>query len=203
VQNTATGRWTAIPGGFGNVASADYSAAFGALNTASGQYSLASGTGAVADLYAVQALAGGTVASGRRAQKYTIVMRAVSAANVTPVRLTGDGLAAGAANVLNLTYSGEAMAIRVQVAAGDATAANMYVWSQPLGILRRNGTVGTTTYAGSTATNLSVGTTTGIAITESADTVNGGYNLTFTPPTGNASVWRVVATIEATRVDVN
>ena len=214
----ASANWSVIAGGFQNTASAVYSTvAGGALSTASGQYSIVlggssnaaqqtysvvSGVGALADLYATVVHAGGNITSGHRAQHMKQILRASSAANTTPVRLTADALAAGAINVCNLTYSDQGYALSVQLIAVDASgAANFYSWLQPLGLLRRAGTAGTATYVPGTPVILTNGTTAGIVITEAADTTNGGYSLTFTPPTGNTAIWRVVATVEWTRVD--
>ena len=81
------------------------------------------------------------------------------------------------------------------------TPPNSYVWRQTLGLLRRI-SLGNTTYTPlATPVAGGTGTTAGIAVTEAVDATNGGYSLTFTPPTGNAVAWRVVATVEWTRVD--
>ena len=187
--------------GYNNTASGQFSTATGFGTTASGNYSIATGASALADLYALRTHSSGQVSSGRRAQQQVQVLSASSAANTTPVRLTADGAAAGALNVMNLTVGNETLALSVQLSAMDATWNNAYVWQQPLGLLRRAGGVGAVTYTPGTPTSTGQGTTTGIAITEAADTVNGGYSLTFTPPTGNTQVWHICATVTATRVD--
>jgi hypothetical protein len=200
--NTATGQWSVIPGGTNNIASGLVSICMGGSGAASGSYSTAIGVNASADLYGLFAQSSGVIASGRRAQFSRQILRATSAANTTPVRLTADGVAAGALNVVNLTANVGAYALKVHLMALDSTPGNnFYAWTQPLGLLRRNGGVGTTVYVPGTPVILTNGTTAGIAITEAADTTNGGYSLTFTPPTGNTALWRVVATVEWTRVD--
>ena len=203
VNNTATGAQSTVAGGSTNTASGTASSVLGGQgNAASGVYSIGLGNSSSADLYGLMAFSSGAISSGRRAQFNTQMLRAVSAANTTPVRLTADLLAASAINVCNLTYSDQANALRVQLIAIDSAAGqNFYAWTQPLGLLRRDGTVATATYVPGTPVILTNGTTAGIVITEAADTVNGGYSLTFTPPTGNSVIWRVVATVEWTRVD--
>jgi hypothetical protein len=203
INNNASGQQSAVLGGNANGASGLGAVSLGgSSNVASGNNSITMGTGAVSDLFAAVTQAGGLIAAGRRAQFSRQVLRAISAANTTPVRLTADGAAAGALNVCNVTYATSVYSISVNLTALDATNGNnFYVWTQPLGLLRRNGGVASTVYVPGTPTSLSNGTTTGIAITEAADTTNGGYSLTFTPPTGNTALWRVVATVEWTRVD--
>lgn len=201
--NTVTGQYAVVSGGDLNTAGAIGACVpGGAINRATASYSVATGSSALADLYAAVVHSGGDIASGRQSQHVKQILRASSATNITPVRLTADGLAASALNTANLTYSMEACSISVQLIAMDTgSGANIYSWLQPLGLLRRNGTVGNVVYVPGTPVIVTSGTTTGIAITEAADTVNGAYSITFTPPTGNTSVWRVVATIEFTRLD--
>lgn len=203
-SNTASATYATVLGGQSNSVSATYATVLGGTgNSVTQSIGVASGTGAISDLYAAHAHAGGVVSSGRRAQHVKQVLRGVSAGNTTPVRLTADGLAASAINVCNLTYSDSAFSLKVQMTAIDSTNGNnFYSWHQPLGLLRRNGGVGATAYTAlGTPVSGGAGTTTGIAVTEAADTTNGGYSLTFTPPTGNTAIWRVVATVEWTRVD--
>jgi hypothetical protein len=202
----ASGQWSTVPGGVGNVASGTSAIVLGGNgNSASGANSVAMGNGAQADLFASVALSSGWIAGGQRlAQNMRQVLVATTAANTTPVRLTADGAAAGAANTVNLTALSTLQLnnIRVQLVAVDSsTGSNRYVWSQPCGLLFRNGPPSSTVYLPGTPAILTSGTTAGIAITEAADTTRGAYSLTFTPPTGNASIWRVVATVEWTRVD--
>ena len=202
-NNTASAQYAAVLGGSINNASSLGSVILGGTsNLASQNYAIAMGNAASSDLYGAVTISLGTIASGRRTQTSTVILRGISAANTTPVRLTGDLGAAGAANTVNLTYSNSVYALWVQLVAVDSTNSNnFYVWNQPLGLLRRNGGVGTTVYVPGTPTSLSNGTTTGIAITEAADTTNAGYSLTFTPPTSNTAIWRIAATIELTRMD--
>lgn len=190
LSNIASGQWSTVPGGNGNVAA--------------GTNSTAIGTGANTSLFASFAQSGGTISSGRRAQAEIQVLRAVSGTNTTPVRLTADGAAAGSANVVNLISVGATQVdnLHVQLVAIDSTNNNnFYIWTQPIGLLYRFTTNSTTTYTPGTPVSLSGGTTTGIAVTEAADTTNGGYSLTFTPPTGNTSVWKIAASVRFTRVD--
>lgn len=207
-NNTVAAQWSAVGGGSGNTVTApgSYGTIPGGINNIVSQpYSVAMGNNAVADLYGTVAFATGIIAAGRHAQHNLQLLKAVSAANTTPVRLTADQAAAGAVNVVNLTSvsQNECRALTVLLSATDGTnSANSWTWRQPLGLLKRSGAAATTTYTAiGTPVSGGVGTTAGIAVTEAADTTNGGYSLTFTPPTGNAVAWRVVATVEWTRVD--
>ena len=51
--------------------------------------------------------------------------------------------------------------------------------------------VGTTASFGALPTPLTLGTTTGAALTTAADTGNNGLSLTFAAPTTNTSVWSI------------
>jgi hypothetical protein len=119
---------------------------------------------------------------------------------MTPVRLTADGFAPNIRNVCNLTFSNQVNALKTQLVAMDEAGNNYFAWTQPLGLIWRVGASGLF-YKPGTPITQSNGTTAGIVISETADTVNAGYNLSFTPPTGNASIWRIVATVEWTRLD--
>jgi hypothetical protein len=204
ISNSATAQYSVVLGGSGNSATASGAVVLGGINNVcSQQYSLIFGNQAVGDLFGMFAFSNGIISSGRRAQYSVQIIRGSSAANTTPVRLTADALTAGAVNTVNVTYSNSAYALAVRLIAVDGTAgSNFYTWTQPLGLLRRNGIAATVAYtAVGTPVTGGAGTTTGIVITEAADTTNGGYSLTFTPPTGNTAIWRVVATVEWTRVD--
>jgi hypothetical protein len=203
---TSVAQDATIIGGSGNSASGIGSTVLGGAGNSASQYcSVAMGTNAVADLYGLVAHSAGTISSGRRGQNNKQILKGVSAANTTPVRLTADGLAASAINVVNMpsTSQHQCSALTVLLSATDSTnSANSYSWCQTLGLLKRSGAASTTTYTPlGTPVSGGVGTIAGIAVTEAADTTNGGYSLTFTPPTGNAVIWRVVATVEWTRVD--
>ena len=203
-SNTASATNAVVGGGSTNSVTASYGVVPGGINNVVSQsYSVAGGNACVAELYGMMGYASGIIASGRRAQYNLQLLKAVSAANATPVRLTADAAAAGAANVVNQMAASQVSALTVMLTATDSTnAANCFVWRQPLGLLNRVGAVTSVTYAAlGTPVSGGAGTTAGISITEAADTVNGGYSLTFTPPTGNTAVWRVVATVEWTRVD--
>ena len=202
-NNTASGQYSTVVGGSGNTANALSSTVFaGNNNVASQSFAAAAGNFAVADTY--MTLVFGTTVSGGRQGQYNIqVLRAATAANTTPVVLTADMLAPSLINIVNQTsVSGhQCSAITVTLSASDSTnAANSYVWRQQLGLLKK--VAGATSYTPiSTPVTGGTGTTAGIAVSEAADNTNHGYLLTFTPPTGNAVIWRVVATVEWTRVD--
>jgi hypothetical protein len=199
--NIASGWDSVVTGGSGNTASGIGAGVLnGVNNLALGSYSVATGYNATAELFAASVHAGGNISTGRHAQHTRQIIRAVSAPNTTPVRLTADGLASGIRNVCNLTFSNQANALKAQLIAMDEAGNNYFAWTQPMGLIWRVGASGLV-YKPGTPITQSNGTTAGIVISEAADTVNAGYNLTFTPPTGNTSIWRIVATVEWTRVD--
>ncbi len=206
VRNVATqvasGARSTIAGGESNVASGTDSFAVGSASAASGIGTVATGISALSDLYGVNCHSSGNVAAAKHAETCSEVLRIVSAANTTPVRLTADGLSAGSANCVNFSASGSAYNMLVKLVATDSTTgSNNFAWTQPIGLLARSGGVGTVTYSGGTPVTLANGTTSGLAITEAADTTNGCYSLTFTPPTSNTHIWHVVATVTWTRTD--
>jgi parallel beta-helix repeat protein len=199
-NNVANTTHAVVLGGSGGTASGLYSAVVGGFgNTAGQQYSVALGGTANSDLRGALVYAAGQVVSGHYTQTYIALLRANSAANASPVRVTADAGAPGAVNTINLTAATEAMAITVRLIAVGAGGNTAYAWYQPLGLLNR--VSGVTTYSGGTPVTQSLGTVTGIAVTEAADTANNGYSLTFTPPTGNVAIWRIHAVVYATRVD--
>jgi hypothetical protein len=183
-------------------ASGTSSVALGQSNTASATASLATGQGATADLYGERCHGSGTLASGKFAVICDQILKGISGADTTQIRLTADNLTAGALNCVNITSAPKVYNMRVQLSAIDqTTATNNYAWTQPMGLLARSGNASTVTYTGSTPTTLANGTTTGLAIAEAADTTNGCYDLRFTPPTGNTHVWHVSAAVTWDRTD--
>jgi len=202
-NNVASGQYSVVVGGSGNTASGQGSAVFGGNNNSATQmFALAGGGAALSDTYLTLAF-GGVITTGRQSQYNIQVLRQLSAANTTPVTLTADLAAPSTINIVNQTsISGhQCSALTVTLAATDSTnAANSYVWRQQLGLLKK--VAGAMSYTPiSTPVSGGSGTTTGIAVAEAVDNTNKGYLLTFTPPTGNAVIWRVVATVEWTRVD--
>jgi hypothetical protein len=201
-SQVASGNRSAIPGGESNQATGTDSYAMGSASAATAVGAFATGISALSDLYGVRCHASGIVVAGRHAQTCTQVLRAASGANTTPVRLTGDGLAASNNNCVNILLSPEAYNLSVSLAATDTTTAlNSFAWTQPIGLLTRVGLASSTAYSGGTPITLANGTTAGIAVTEAADTTNACYNLSFTPPTGNTHIWHAVATATWTRTD--
>lgn len=203
ISNVASGGQSVVAGGSNNTAAGLCSTVVGGIsNQAPQPYATAIGNAATADLYGAVALSSGLISSGRRAQTYIQMLSGITGAGTAPVRLTADQGPAGAVNVCNLTWGSEAVALRVQLVASDSSGANNRIaWTQPLGLIRRNGGLASIVYIPGTPVSVTEGVTAGFAVTEAADIVNGGYNLSFTPPTGNAVAWRVTATVEMTRVD--
>lgn len=200
----ATAHYSTITGGSDNTASGLYSVVNGgSINTSTAQGASSGGLQAASDLEWGECRASGVISSGRHGQSCVQVLRGISAANTSPVRLTSGGSIAGSnSNCVNLAAGGYAANLHVQLTAVDpTTTTNVYAWTQPQGLLLRSGNQSTTVYVPGTPTELTNGTTTGIAITESADTTNGCYSITFTPPTSNTHLWHIAATVRLTRVE--
>ncbi|MBN2002804.1 MAG: hypothetical protein JXA21_05560 [Anaerolineae bacterium] len=75
VSQVASGNYSSIPGGYGNVTSGDYSHAMGRQNTAGGAYAIAEGYLAAAALYGEHAHAAGAFAAQGGAQYRRFVLR--------------------------------------------------------------------------------------------------------------------------------
>jgi hypothetical protein len=113
------------------------------------------------------------------------------------VRLTSDGNAATYGNICSVA-PGKIGIVNVRVIAKDTTAAlNNYGWYLPGVVVGQPyGAPSYTVSAANSPIINTMGTTTGASVSLTADKTNGGINLTFTPPTGNADTWNVYAIIE-------
>jgi hypothetical protein len=116
----------------------------------------------------------------------------------TPVRLTADGLTAGATNVLNLPPSSElGDEFNLQCFSTSGTTAGDFAqWLLKGFSARRIGSGNVGLSAGSItngAPNNNGGTGSTMVINFSADTVNQGLNLSVTPNPSNADTWRCKA----------
>ncbi len=212
--STANGTF-AFADGVGNNANGFGASAFGQNNNVSGADSTASGYGnqtpsaaGTSEAFGAYALTRSpgdlctaNAASLGTAQACTKVLRATGA-TASAIRLTADGAAAGAANVVNLPSTAVgSYSLRITLTGLDLTTpANTYSWSVPVAILSKTG-------AAQSTTALALGTPVTLAtnswaptVSAVADTTNGGLNLSFTPPSGNTDTIHVVARVESVEV---
>ena len=114
------------------------------------------------------------------------------------VRMTADGAAAGSANIANIPNN-TAWAGTIMVAARDTSTGNCARWSIPFG-LGRQATASTTTLGSGTVEFFNIIGTVAASgnLAVSADTTNGGLNLTFTP--ANSNTWDIAAVIRTAEV---
>jgi hypothetical protein len=208
-QATATGTSAHAFGssGVSNIAGGNNSFAQGANATASGNGSVAMGSTVTADGYA--SIAKGAYADvngvqyretygfGSTFQRSIFVLQdTTSDATATILSANGNAAAISAATQIVLpnnsaySFSGTIVA-RQQAADGTACAA----WKVE-GLIRREGSAGTTTLVGSTVTAISNTPSWGLAL--SADTTNGGLKIEATGAASTDIRW--VATIHTSEV---
>lgn len=199
--NTASAGASTVGGGSSNVASSANSCVpGGVLNVADADSAIATGRSAtVHGLYGANIHASGFLATGGDAQSGTYVLRGRSTGGAA-VRLTADGAAAGAANVCNLPNNTSWMGY-LSIIARDTTlgGANFASWRNAGFSLVRGANAASAAVpdGSSTFTSLTnVAVSGNLAI--SADTANGGLNITFTPP--NTNTWDVVAVFRTSEV---
>jgi hypothetical protein len=68
------------------------------------------------------------------------------------------------------------------------------------GFISVDGTLSTTEVTLGAPVTLARGTVTGVGVSITADTTNGGFNITCTNPTGNSSAWDWVAVLDMAEV---
>ncbi|CAB4126736.1 hypothetical protein UFOVP78_13 [uncultured Caudovirales phage] len=214
-SNVASATGSAVLGGFSNSATAQYATAAGLNCLASGNQSFAIGNSTVADspntvatgsnsnahgLYGANVHASGTIAASGDAQSGTYVLRGRSTGGAA-VRLTADGAAAGSANVCNLpnntAWFGTLYVVARDTAAGSV---NVGMWRyMDAAPIRGANAASTVVVVGAAAfTSNGAGPPVSGNLAISADTTNGGINLTFTPP--NSNTWDVVAVFRTSEV---
>lgn len=177
--NTASGASGAtVVGGYSNTASGTKSFVFGAVSTASADNAMVLGERGVADTIGKLARAsGGFSAVAGTAQSGTFVLRS-DTTDATPEALTTNNSTAGNTNQIILpnnsayAFHGTIVA-RQDAASGTACAA----WKIE-GLIRREGSAGTTVLVNSATTVIDNTPSWGMAL--SADTTNGGLKIEVT-----------------------
>lgn len=191
----------AVAIGFGNTVSSIYGMAAGNSNVVSGSYGSAPGGVQANDRgrYAAQCFSSsGTNVTGD-SQTCKQVLRGTNS-GATAGRLTADAAAAGAANVFNIPNA-SAFGLTIYLHARDHTTSGKdFDWTMTGAMLTRDANVASTAFVAGTISILPRGTVTGAGVTATADTTNGGLNVSFTPPSGNTDTWDISATIASMEV---
>lgn len=195
-SNTASGFCSLVTGGGGNTASGQFSVALGGQsNNASNTNAYALGHYANASLYGKYVYASGRFTSTGDAQSGTMVLRQTTT-GTSPLALTADSLTPNTTNQVILpnnsaySFSGTIVA-RQKASEGTASAA----WRVE-GLIRREGSAGTTVLVNSALTVLSNVPNWVMALT--ADTTNGGLAITVTGAVATNIRW--VATMQTSEV---
>jgi len=199
-NNTGSSYRSSVGGGYGNTASGEASTiAGGHTNTASALMStIPGGTKALAATYGKLAYASGMAVAQGDAQYGLSVLRGATTADAT-ARLTSDGTAASATNVANLDAN-RCFLMKVLLAATDTASPHTVGLVAEYSVLIRQGAAAANTVVVDQTQHTLLGDAglldTVIAI--SADTTNGGLNLTVT---GSATTnLRWVATVQSAEV---
>lgn len=201
--NTASGPYSVALGGH-NTASGSYTTALGNGSSASGNFSTVLG-GNASDYGNIGTFAftgtGGPAAGSSfpgRAQREEHILWCTSSGNAATCRMTADGAAAAATNVAAIRNTSSAM-FTVDVLAADKTTGANLTWTFGPSLITRAASAATTamsstnpaaTAGPTTATPPAVGTP-----TVTADTTNGGYNVSITTPAGNTDTWYMLCVI--------
>jgi len=181
--------------GFGSLASGNYSFSAGRDTTASARGTVALGEASLASIQGKMSFAASRFTAQGDAQSGTFVLRS-DTTDATPEALTTSNSAAGTTNQVILpnnsayAFHGTIVA-RQQASAGTASAA----WKVE-GLIRREGSAGTTVLVNSATTVLDNTPSWGLAL--SADTTNGGLKVEATGAASTNIRW--VSTIHTTEV---
>ena len=198
--NTGSSYRSSVGGGAGNTASGEASTiAGGHNNTATALMStIPGGTKALAATYGKLAYASGMAVAQGDAQYGLSVLRGATTADAT-ARLTSDGTAASATNVANLAAN-RCFLMKVLLAATDTASPHTVGLVAEYSVLIRQGAAAANTVVVDQTqhTLLADASLLATAIAISADTTNGGINLTVT---GSATTnLRWVATVQSAEV---
>lgn len=180
--------------GYNNTVSGSYASALGGhSNSVTAGYAVATGYRAKADVHGKVAHSAGYFSSVGDAQSGKFVLRS-DTTNATPEALTGDNFSGTTQVILpnNSAYAFHGTIVaRQQASAGTACAA----WKIE-GLIRREGSAGTTVLVNSATTVID--NTPGWGMALSADTTNGGLAITVTGAAATNIRW--VATVHTSEV---
>ena len=181
--------------GQNNVASGFGTVAIGRNSTASRNYSITLGTQAISSIDSKMAFSGGRFSTDGDAQTGTFVLRSDTTDATAEALTTSNGTASTTNQIILPNNSAFAfhgtIVARQQASQGTACAA----WKIE-GLIRREGSAGTTVLVNSATTVLDNTPSWGMAL--SADTTNGGLAITVTGAAATNIRW--VATIHTSEV---
>ena len=190
----ASSSWTTVVGGNSGTASGSYSTVLGGrTNSATASYSVASGFNAKADINGKFAHSAGSFSSQGDAQIGIFVLRC-DTTDATPEPLKADNFSLSNQIILpdNSAYAFHGTIVaREQASAGTDCAA----WKIE-GLIRREGSAGTTVLVNSATTVIDNTPSWGMAL--SADTTNGGLKIEVTGAAATNIRW--VATVHTSEV---
>ena len=197
-NSITTGNYSTISGGDSNIAGTQGSVTGGVGNSAF-SYGRAGGYYATTNArYGSDVFAAGSFSTIKGTAQATKNLLRSQTANETPVRLTADGAAAGAANTLNLADN-SSVYIKGQVVARNTANGDTKVWTFEGAIKRGASAAATTLVAAITPTAGAAdsgASTWALAVT--ADTTNGGLAVTATGVAATTIRW--VCRIDTTEV---
>ena len=195
-NNKATSTGASAIGGYYNQATGSASMTFGNYNVSSGTGSVVVGTRGSTSTNYKYVYSGRSFGTSVGQGQYGLTALAVATSDATPTALTTDDASAGTTNQIILpnnsayAFHGTIVA-RQQASAGTACAA----WKIE-GLIRREGSAGTTVLVNSATTVIDNTPSWGMAL--SADTTNGGLKIEVTGAA--ATNIRFVATINTSEV---
>ena len=206
-NNQITGTASIIAGGANNTVNNNGNTVSGGYNNSVvGQYSTISGGLMATDHGHIGAncyASGNINGVAGDAQQCEYVLRGTTS-TTSPVVLTTTGTAPGANNTLNCINPSTlaVYSLLIDVIASDRNSlSNNEAWIGWAGKMHRPSSPNTTLVKmGTKPTPITDGTVTGSDISATHDQTNGCLALTFTPPTGNAVKWDVVARVKTVQV---
>lgn len=188
-NNSATANFSGIGGG-SCVVSGIYAFGWGSANTINGSYSYHFGlSGSVRTRYGWMGHSSGAFVSAGDAQVGDVTMR-ISTAATTAARLTADGAAQNTANIVNLANN-SGMRVTIDIVGRDTTTGDIGGWKLEA-VVKRGAAAANTAIVGTVVSSVIALDTAWAAMTVpslTADTTNGGLNLSVTPVTANTCHW--------------
>jgi len=182
---------SAFNGATFGLASGTASVNFGYSGTASGSYSFNSGFGCLATLFGENTHGSGFFTDIGDAQRRELVLRA-NTTSATPVNLTSDSSAIGAANQLILKNNQSITAQVLVVAKKSGTTSSTAHFK--LTVCASRGTTAASTVLHIAPVVETLWNPDGVVIATTVDTTNGAITFTVTTPAGN---WHTVADVFA------
>jgi hypothetical protein len=203
-SQVASGAYSAIIAGNGNTVSSNYGGTGGASNAVSGIYGFSWGNsntvngsysyhfglqGSAKTRYGWNGHSSGFFSTVGDAQGGDVVLRVATSA-ATAARLTADGAGANTGNVVNLSNN-SVLRLTIDIVGRDTTTGDIGGWKLEA-LIKRGASAAATSVVGTVTSSVIALDTAWAAMTVpslTADTTNGGINLSITPVTTNACRW--------------